>query len=366
MLLNGEKPIIAVTGSAGKTTVKNLVAAILREKWVVFESNDYNNTTEKTKEHAQRISFIHRAAVVEYGMAYPGVITEHCNILKPNIGIITNIGLAHIGNFQGSIEQLAAGKSELMKGVAEGGMFFINGDDENSKLIPVNTFKGRLFKVSIDSNSDYRATNVKYSEDGMVFTVTLDDKEYSFLCPMLGKHNVYNALFAIAVAHQLGFSPLDMQKGLRNAKTPEHRLTIHKLTNGIIVIDDTVHAHPTAMKAALDVLEAVGKKKKIAILGSMPELGDRINEYHEEIGRYAATKDIDFLYTYGNVSVNIGIGAICAGFPINKVSHKTPLYRKVMHRELINMIEPGTAILIKGASRLDMYETVLFLCDYYK
>jgi UDP-N-acetylmuramoyl-tripeptide--D-alanyl-D-alanine ligase len=366
MLLNGEKPIIAITGSAGKTTVKNLLSAILREKWVIFESNDYNNTTEKTKEHAQRISFIHRAAVVEYGMAYPGVITEHCNILRPNIGIITSIGLAHIGNFNGSIEELAAGKSELLKGVKPNGMFFINADDENSKLIPVKEFKGKLFTVGISSMSDYAGTNVEFTDDGMSFDVVLSGKSYSFLCPMLGKHNVYNALFAIGAAHQLGFTPEEIERGLRNAKTPEHRLNIHKLRDGIIVIDDTVHAHPTAMKAALDVLEAIGKKKKIAVLGSMPELGDKIEEYHMELGEYVASKNIDFLYTYGNISVNIGAGAICAGFPASKINHKTPLYRRVMHRELLEMIEPGTAILVKGASRLDMYETVKFLCEQYK
>lgn len=366
MIFNEEKPIIAVTGSAGKTTVKTLISAVLREKWVIFEANHYNNTTEKTKEHAQRISFIHRAAVVEYGMAYPGVITEHCNILRPNIGIITGIGLAHIGNFGGSIEELAAAKSELLKGVTPSGIFFINADDENSKLIPVNEFKGKLFTVGIDMNSDYRANDVEYTHEGMTFTVELDGEKHLFLCPMLGKHNVYNALFAIGVAHQLGFSSLDMKKGLKNVKTPEHRLNIHKLKDGITVIDDTVHANPLAMKAALEVLSAIGKKKKIAVLGSMAELGDDIDEYHEDVGRFVVAKGIDFLYTYGNVSVNIGIGAIGAGFPINKVSHKTVLYRKVMHRELLKMIEPGTTILVKGASRLNMYETVLFLCDYYK
>jgi len=97
----------------------------------------------------------------------------------------------------------------------------------------------------------------------------------------------------------------------------------------------------------------------------MPELGDNIDEYHKEIGMYVATKDIDFLYTYGNISINIGIGAIAAGFQANKVRHKTPLYRGVMHRELVNMIEPGTTVLVKGASRLDMYETVDFSCQYY-
>lgn len=366
MLLNGEKPIIAVTGSAGKTTAKTLLSAILREKWVIFESNDYNNTTEKTKDHAQRISFIHRAAVLEYGMAYPGVITQHCNILRPNIGIITNIGQAHIGNFNGSIEELATAKSELLKGVTPNGTFFINNDDINSKLIPVNDFKGKLFTIGIISKSDYRGTNVKFTEDGMTFNLNLNGKSYSFLCPMLGWHNVYNALFAIGASHQLGFSPEEIQRGLMNAKTPEHRLSIHKLRDEIIVIDDTVHANPPAMNAALDVLEAIGKKKKIAILGSMPELGDKIEEYHMELGEYVASKNIDFLYTYGNISVNIGAGAIYSGFSASKVDHKTPLYRRVMHRELIEIIQPGTTILIKGASRLNMYETVKFLCDQYK
>lgn len=160
-------------------------------------------------------------------------------------------------------------------------MFFINADDENSKLIAVNEFKGKLFTVGINSMSDYSGTNVEFTDDGMSFHVVLAAKSYPFLCPMLGRHNVYNALFAIGAAHQLGFTPEEIERGLRNAKTPEHRLSIHRLRHGIIVIDDTVHAHPTAMKAAIDVLEAIGKKKKIAVLGSMPELGDKIEEYHK-------------------------------------------------------------------------------------
>lgn len=366
MVFNDEKPIIAVTGSAGKTTVKTLVSSILRERWVVFESNDYNNTTEKTKEHAQQITFIHRAVVLEYGMAYPGVITEHCQIIRPNIGIITNVGLAHIGNFQGNVELLAAAKSELIKGLNPTGILFINGDDQNSKLLHTNSFTGKMFTVGIESEADYQARDVAYSKEGMTFKLTLDKKEYLFFIPILAKHNVYNALFAIGVAHQLGFSPSEMQTGFKNVKKPNHRLDIHRLKDGITVIDDTVHAHPPAMKAAIDVLIAIGGKKKIAILGSMPELGDKIDEYHKDVGSYLANKNIDFLYTYGNISVNIGVGAIEAGFPADKVNHKTPLYRKVLHRELTKLIEPGSTILVKGASRLDMFETVRFLCDYYK
>lgn len=366
MDFNYIKPIIAVTGSAGKTTVKTLISAILRERWVVFESKDYYNTVDKTKYHAEQISFIHRAVVLEYGMAFPGAITEHCQIIQPNISVITNVGLAHIGNFEGKVEHLVAAKSEIIKGMDPTGLLLINADDSNSRLLRTEGYKGKLLTVGIESTADYQAKDVQYSENGMTFILNIDEKEYSFFIPILGKHNVYNALFAIAVAEQLGFLPTDMQTGLRNVKKPNHRLDVHRLRDGITVVDDTVHAHPPAVKAALDVLQAMQGTKKIVILGSMPELGDQINEYHEDVGRYAATKDIDFLYTYGNVSVNIGVGAAAAGFPVDKIKHKTPLYRKVMHRELLELIEPGTIVLIKGASRLDMFETVRFLCDYYK
>lgn len=366
MSFSREKHIIAVTGSAGKTTVKTLISAILREKWVVFESNDYNNTTEKTKEHASQIGYIHRAVVLEYGMAFPGVITEHCRILRPSIGVITNVGIAHIGNFDGNVEQLAEAKSELVKGLTPTGTLFINTDDPNSKLLHTSLFRGKQFTVGIESKADYQAENIEFSEQGMTFVLNLDGKEYPFLLPMFGRHNVYNALFAIGVAHQLGFLPAEIQTGLQKVKKPKHRLDIYRLRESITVIDDTVHAHPPAMKAALDVLAALGNKQKIAVLGSMPELGEKINQYHEDVGRYAASKNIDFLYTYGNISVHIALGAIEGGLPPDKVKHKTPLYRKVLHRELVELIQPDSTILVKGASRLGMFETVRFLCDYYR
>ena len=154
---NTQKPIIAVTGSAGKTMVKTMVSAILRERWVVFESKDYYNTVDKTMVHADEISFIHRAAVLEYGMAFPGAISEHCQIIQPNIGVITNVGLAHIGNFEGKVELLAAAKSELIMGMNPSGILFMNADDPNSKLLHTNNFKGKILTVGIASKASYQA-----------------------------------------------------------------------------------------------------------------------------------------------------------------------------------------------------------------
>lgn len=220
--------------------------------------------------------------------------------------------------------------------------------------------------VGIESAAQYQAKDIKTSEHGIAFKVTLGDLENTFYIPIVGKHNVYNALFAIAVADQLGFTPIEIGNGLTKMKKPNHRLDIYHLEEGITVIDDTVHANPPAMKAAIDVLIQIGKGKKIAILGSMPELGERTEEYHRELGQYLASNKVDFLITYGQIGVYTGWGAVDAGFPVDQVKHFKSTETQLLHNELIQLIEPGVTILVKGASRLDMYETVRFLRNHYK
>ncbi|TQR04017.1 YheC/YheD family protein [Psychrobacillus soli] len=359
----GEVPIIAITGSAGKTTSKAFLASILAKKWNIFESKDYWNTTEHTKKHAAEINDAHEAVVLEYGMAYPGVITEHCSIIKPNISIVTNIGLAHVGNFDSDIKGVAHAKSELIHGMDQEGILIINKDDENSKHLETKQFKGKIITVSTKSPANYRAYKIQYKDNGMSFKMRLQRQEIELFIPILGEHHVYNALNAIAVADYLGFTPMEIKAGLI-FKKPPRRLTIYNCRDNITVIDDTVHSHPQGVRAALDVLSNIGKKRKIAIIGQMRELGELREEEYRKVGDYVHEKGIDILITYGFRTEEIGAQAKEKGFSPKNIYHFTK--KEELHELLEKIVNKDDTILIKGASKTNMFDTVKFLDQTFK
>ncbi|MFS0779011.1 UDP-N-acetylmuramoyl-tripeptide--D-alanyl-D-alanine ligase [Neobacillus sp. 3P2-tot-E-2] len=351
-------PIIAVTGSAGKTTTKSFISSILKTRWNTFESKDYWNRTDHTQIHADLINTSHQAVVLEYGMGFPGVITEHCRIIQPNISVITNVGMAHIGNFDGDIKGIAKAKSELIHGTKKNGMLFINKDDENSKLLEIDQFKGKIITVGIKQPADYRAYNISYSNNGMKFNVKLHNKEWSFFIPIYGEHHVYNALNAIAVADYLGFSPPEIKSGLL-FKKPPRRLTVYHLNQSLTLIDDSVHSTPQGVVAAIDVLKNISPSRKIAVLGRMIGLGDRRVEQYQKIGQYLVKQGIDIVITYGRYAKGIGLEAINAGLPPENFKHF--LDEEAMHEYLLNVLQENDTILVKGASIMNMFNTVQFL-----
>ncbi|WP_186670332.1 YheC/YheD family protein [Sporosarcina sp. BP05] len=351
-------PIIGITGSAGKTTTKAFLASILAKKWNVFESKDYWNTTEHTKKHAAEIQPSHQAVVLEYGMAYPGVITEHCSIIKPNISIVTNIGMAHVGNFDGDIRNIAHAKSELIHGMDQEGILVINKDDPNSMYLETENFKGKIVTIGVKSAADYRAYDVNYVDNGMNFKMMLQGQEILFFIPILGEHHVYNALNAIAVADQLGITPLEIKLGLLFRKPPR-RLTVYNCRDNITLLDDTVHSHPEGVRAAIDVLSNIGKHRKIAIIGQMRELGDLREQEYRKVGDYIYEQEIDILITYGFRTDEIGTQAKVKGLSAENVYHFTN--KDKLHELLSRIIEEDDTILVKGASKTNMFETVKFV-----
>jgi UDP-N-acetylmuramoyl-tripeptide--D-alanyl-D-alanine ligase len=361
-------PIIAITGSAGKTTTKEMIASILSTRLTILKSEENRNTYISTKYHAKLIKPVHQALVLEYGLQYPGNIKTHCSIIQPNISIITNIGSAHVGNFNGSIAELAKGKSEIIEGMDPLGMLYINADDTNSKLLLTNSFKGSITTVGINEAADYQASQISYTNTGMTFQVKLNEQNCSFTIPVYGIHNVYNALFSIAVSHRLGFTPAEMQQGFNNSVKflkNNRRLSLYNISNNIKIIDDTRSANPQATIAALDVLENLGGKYNIAVLADMLELGDYTVDGHKEVGKYLATKKVDLLFTYGDHAQYIANGAIESGFPKETVFQFKDI--QDLNISLQKALKPGSTVLIKGSRAVMMNRTVEFLlAAYYK
>ncbi|AXI00020.1 UDP-N-acetylmuramoyl-tripeptide--D-alanyl-D-alanine ligase [Sporosarcina sp. PTS2304] len=357
-----EVPIIAITGSAGKTTTKAFLSSILSKKWKVFESKDYWNTTEHTKKHAEEINSSHQAVVLEYGMAYPGVITEHCRIIQPTVAIVTNIGLAHVGNFDGDPRNVAKAKSELIHGMDQFGVLCLNMDNENSKFLETEMFKGQTLTIGIHKEADYRAYDVQYVEQGMTFKMLLKHEELELFIPIFGEHHVYNALAAIAIADHFGFSPMEIKMGLL-FKKPPRRLTIYDCRDHITLIDDTVHSHPEGVRAAIDVLVNLAKDRKIAVIGQMRELGDLRQKEYQKIGEYIQQQGIDVLITYGFRTEEIGMQAQLKGMKAENIYHFTD--REKLHALLPNLIKENDTILVKGASKTNMFDTVKFIDNLF-
>ena len=359
MTLVLKRPVIAIAGSSGKTTTKEMIASVLQKRWKIYKSPANQNNRAHLRQHAQRIKPFHRAVVLEYGMSARGHLSRSCKIIQPNMAVVTMIGTSHIGNVGGTIENLVKAKSEIILNMKQSGTLFLNNDDMNSRKLRKGKFKGKIVTVGITGDADYQAIDVRFAERGMVFVVKMNGIKQEFFIPIFGTHNVYNALFAIAVADQLGFGPEQIKAGLKTYKRPRGRLRVYRLKNNESLIDDTFNANPNSVKAALDVLCNISKEKNIAVLGSMSELGRYSRRGHKEVGRYLADKNISYLFTYGDGARLIGKEAISKGFPSEKVIHS--VNRKSLHRQLKRTIDSGSTILVKGSHNMGMYKTVKFL-----
>lgn len=353
------RPVIAVTGSSGKTTTKEMIASILRTCWKIYKSAANRNNRQHMMQHAKQIRPYHRAVVLEYGMSYRGNLRRSCKIIQPNMTIITMIGTAHIGNVGGTVKGLIKAKSEIILNMKQTGTLLLNADDENSKSLSKENFNGTIVYAGINNEADYKALDVRFGKQGMFFAVNLAGIYHKFYIPILGEHNVYNALFAIAVADHLGFSPKQIKKGLKNYQKPGGRLRVYNLSKQVRLIDDTFNANPNSVKAAIDVVSKIGKGRNIAVLGSMSELGRYTKRGHKEVGKHLANKNITYLFTYGKAAKIIGKEAIANGFPSRKIKHS--INRETLHKLLRGYINSRSTILVKGSHNMRMNKTVRFL-----
>lgn len=289
-------PVVAVTGSVGKTSTKDIIASVLSEKYKVLktEGNQNNDiglpfTILKLKDHT--------AAVIEMGMNHFGEISLLTKIVKPTIGVITNIGTSHIGNL-GSRENIMKAKLEILEGMDENGTLVINND--NDLLSTLENLKCTIIRFGIDSeNSDYKAESINLEESGSDFYVNRNKENIYIEVPVGGKHFVYNGLCATAVGLKLGLSVEQIKNGISNFCLTAKRMEIKKIKNNVTIINDTYNASYDSMKAVLEYIASISADRRIAVLGDMLELGEYSKDLHEKVGEEVAKNKIDILVTVG-------------------------------------------------------------------
>lgn len=287
--------VVGITGSTGKTSTKDLVAAALSSKYKVFKTKGNFNNEVGVPLMIFSLDNSYDIAVLEMGMSNLGEIERLALAGKPDIAVITNIGMSHIENLK-TRENILKAKMEITTGFNNENVLIVNGENDLLKTLSIKDYE--VIKIGADDdNYDIKAKNIKIGEDSVEFTVD----ESSFLVDQLGYHSVLNGLLAIAVGRKLGLSDNEINKGFKNIEATSMRLDV-KENNNNIIINDTYNASPDSMKAGIDVLMNLKKSYNIIIVGDMRELGDESYNAHKSVGEYAKEKGIDLLLTTGEYS----------------------------------------------------------------
>jgi len=338
-------PIVAITGTCGKTTVKEMIKHIGSKSYQVQASESSKNEPRRSFHYLLGINGQTDMAVFETGLGNIGNIKHQCLIYQPTIGIITTIGAHHLDGCK-TLEGYIQAKGEIIEGIAEDGSLILNADDENIKKLSLDSFKGTVIYFSVTNPSDFQAAHVRYAKNGMKFDLIHNGKTYPVFIPGYGEHQVYNALAAIAAAFKMGIEISEAAERLASFQNMERHLEMSAGLNGSTIIDDTWTINPTSVEAALKVVDELGKDKKtILLLGDINRLGDYEKEYHQKVGSMVAQRAYNTLVTIGEKAKEIGRQALEDGFVGNV--HQFETVEGVLEM-LKDKIDERTLLLIKG------------------
>ncbi len=346
-------PIVAVTGSNGKTTTKDLAAAALNSLGHVQKTSGNFNNEVGVPMTLLSLNENHKAAVVEIGMRGLGQIEALAQVVKPNIGIVTNVSEAHI-ELLGTIENIARAKGELVTEIQDGGTIILNADNVHT-LAMKNLVKGgvKVLTYSIESGADFVAQDILIGSVSTEFTLSFRGKEYDFEIPMLGRHNVSNALAAIAAGYACGLKVPDVQRGFSTLTTTKMRYEVIR-RDGLTIINDAYNASPASMRAAIRTTSEVYNGRLIAVLGDMLELGTISEQIHREIGFELVENKFDTLITLGPLGRFIAEGAREAGLK-NIFAFDT---HEAAARKILDIVRDGDTILFKASHVMHMEKII--------
>ena len=344
-------PVIAVTGSVGKTSTKDIIASVVSQKYKTLktEGNNNNNiglplTILKLKDH--------EALVIEMGMNHFGEISLLTNIAKPTLAVITNIGTSHIGNL-GSRENILKAKLEILEGMKIPRVIINNDNDLLHKWYEENKEKIEIHTYGINNSSDVIAEKIELGEEKSKFVAKTLSEKVNIDVPVGGEHFVYNALCGFMVGKVLGLTSKEIQNGISKFELTKKRMDIRALKNGATLINDSYNASYESMSASIKYLANHNGKRKIAVLGDMFELGEYSKEIHTNVGKLVAQYNIDVLICEGEASKDIIKGA-------TENNSKIETYLLNSNDEILSKLKKdlrdGDIVLVKASNGMKFYE----------
>ena len=349
-------PVVALTGSNGKTTTKEMIAACLETTFPILKTKGNLNNLIGVPLTLLTLTERERVVVLEMGMNVPGEIRRLTEIAEPDVGLITNIQTVHLEGM-GSLERLKEEKGELYRRMRRDGTILVNQDD--ARVVDLaSDYPGQKITLGIEHPADVMAKEVRLNgAEGTSFTLILEGEVVEIHLPLLGRHFIPNVLSAMAVACLFGVEVKEAKKALENFQPFPMRMEVVPLKGGKTVINDAYNANPYSMEFALETLvEVKGKGRTIAVLGDMLELGNFTKEAHQRIGQKVSQLSIDFLLAMGEEAPVVVESAIRYGFPMERArvveSHSEAL------SILRQIIQNGDWILVKGSRRMAMEKIV--------
>ena len=345
-------PVIGITGSVGKTSTKDMVSACLSGAKRVMKTAGNQNSQIGVPLTMFRMDKSFDLAVVEMGMSEFGEMQRLSAIASPNRAIVTNIGISHIEQLK-TQENIRKEKLHIIDSFDENGVLYLNGNDRLLAAL-MGTLPCKTVYYGTESFCDVRAENSKTFENATEFTLVCGNLKEKITLPVLGEHNVFNALAAIAVARDIGLTMEEIQRGLSSYQSAAMRQQVSRVGD-ITLIDDTYNASPDSVKSAVGVLLSMNNKgKKVAVLADMLELGDYAQSAHTEVGEFCANMGVDFVVTVGELSRFIAQGATQAGVTHCRDFDNNEKAIEYLKREL----RAGDAVLIKGSRGMHCDEIV--------
>lgn len=348
-------PVVAITGSVGKTSTKDIIASVVSEKYDVLKTQGNMNN------HIGLPMTIlglrnHTAMVVEMGMNHFGEISTLTKIAKPTIAVITNVGTAHIGNL-GSRENILKAKLEILEGLSKDGTVVINNDNDLlHKWYLENKDNYNIVTYGIENDSMEKAQDINYLESSSKYNLK---NEGVIEVPVGGEAFVYNSLAAISVGKALGISMDKIKQGILKFELTKMRLDVQKSSKGYTIINDCYNANYDSMKSALQYLNRTPGNRKIAVLGDMLELGDFSKKLHEGVGNAVVENKVDILITVGKEAKNIAKIAMENNVETYEYTDNNSAISK-----LKEILEPEDAVLVKASNSMNFKEIVASLLQH--